>query len=211
MVDIGVGEDVVGDVGADVGAVVRPLDRGRQAADGAHELAVEDAVGVDVALDRVVVAPPRPGRAEGDGRPRGAVVVGALRPARRRVDAPEVVEDLVPVGLEVRVLRTKSGTGPGSRGLWYGMKPSRPQNRDGEDHDQVGEHDVALRIYQITEVSRCTTRLEAKVGPEHRPRIVQILCTGDASDHISPAMSAGKRPDVTMAAGGKGFGAWVGG
>lgn len=117
MIDVCVRKNIIRDVGADVGRVVRPLHRRRQALDVADQPALKHAVRVDVALDRVVVAAPRPVRTEGHRGPHGAVVVGALRAAaRRRVDPPQVVEDLVAVGLEVRVLRAEGRDGGGAGG-----------------------------------------------------------------------------------------------
>ena len=90
VVDVRRGEQVVRDVGVDVGVVVAPRHGGGDGGDVADELLGEADLRVGVALDLVVRAGPLPRRVPLDARARDAVDGGALG-ARAGVLAPEVV------------------------------------------------------------------------------------------------------------------------
>lgn len=91
MVDVAGGEEVVGDVGADVGVADAPDGGGGHGGDLRDELLAEVAGGVGVALDVVLPAVPLPGGGPGDGGAGGGVEGRALRAGGRAAFAPEVV------------------------------------------------------------------------------------------------------------------------
>jgi len=96
VVGVGGCEDVVGHVGPQVLRVVRPRHRRLHARDAADELALGHLLAaVDVALDVVGPALPRPRRPELHAAGRAAVDVRALLARRRLVLAPEVVITLI--------------------------------------------------------------------------------------------------------------------
>jgi len=104
VVGIRASEDVIGDIGAMIRPIIRPLNRGRQAANVPNLLARELAAGIYVALHRVLVALPGPCGAEGDAGSGWTVVVCALRARCRGADAPQVVQEFVPVDRLVSIL-----------------------------------------------------------------------------------------------------------
>lgn len=73
VVDVAGGEEVVGDVGADVGVADAPDGGGGHGGDLRDELLAEVAGGVGVALDVVLPAVPLPGGGPGDGGAGGGV------------------------------------------------------------------------------------------------------------------------------------------
>lgn len=106
-VDIRVGEDIIRDVGADVRVIVVPDSLGRQGANLADETPIEDAIGVWVALHRLLSAPPFPLCEPRHTARRGRVVVGALPSTGGGISVPNVVVELVAALLVVGVLIAK--------------------------------------------------------------------------------------------------------
>lgn len=150
-VRVGAGEEVVGDVGADVPVVVVPLHHaghGVYAGDGAAPL--DGSARVGVALDVVLAARPLPRAAPADVVRRAAVDVGALRSAAR-VLAPHVVVDVVAVARPVAVLVAQRLDLPAleDRGGFSGRgwcHRRRRGERDEEEERCGGLHLEALRL-----------------------------------------------------------------
>lgn len=118
VVDIGGREEIVGDIGVDVGVAVGPRDRGGNAADLADQLLVEGDARVGVGLDVGVATAPVPGGGPGDAVAGDGVHGGALG-AGAGVLAPKVVTDRVGTRLPVAILVTELsqlGAGHGQDG-----------------------------------------------------------------------------------------------
>ena len=90
MVDVRRSEEVVRDIGIDVGVVVAPLDGGRDGGDIADEFFIQVNLRVSVALDLVVGAGPLPGGGPRDAGA-GHAIDGRALGTRAAVLAPKVV------------------------------------------------------------------------------------------------------------------------
>lgn len=109
MIGILRSEDVVGDIGSYVTAIIAPLNVGGHTVDlGNGETLRELLACVHIALDVVFTSPPSPSAAPFDTRAGGALDGSALAARSGRVFAPEIVVELVAIATVVCVLGTQS-------------------------------------------------------------------------------------------------------
>lgn len=112
MVDIRVGEEIIGHIASEVGNVVGPLRCSGKPAYFADMLASKLTVSIDIALDSVGITSPTPVGTDGHATTRSwAVIIGALGTSSRGVKSPEIVQDGVFSGRVVSILRAQRGHG----------------------------------------------------------------------------------------------------
>lgn len=130
MVGVSRREDIVGNVGSDVGARVAPFCPGGDAANAGDDLLLwEVEPGVGVALDLGLGTRPGPVSVPGDTAAGSAVDVGALI-ASAGSGSPLVVVEVVPVAAQVGILVTQrlghcqrqDGSKVGDSGLHCGRR-----------------------------------------------------------------------------------------
>lgn len=104
MVDVSSSEQIVRNIAANVLVGVAPVCGSGQAVELADELLVDLSSRVDVALHVVLAARPLPVRAPFDATSRETINVCALRARGGGTFPPQVVVELVAIGLEVGIL-----------------------------------------------------------------------------------------------------------
>lgn len=124
MVRVRGSEEIVGNVGSDVGAAVRPGGSGLHVGDLAHEALLADLkTRVGVSLDVVLATGPRPVSVPAGTVAVGPVDVGALATRARALTPTVVVELITAVGI-VSVL-VAEGLSQGQRGEKPGEENKR--------------------------------------------------------------------------------------
>ena len=99
MIWIGRSEDIISNVGSDISCVISPLDARGHASSSLHGDSFSQlATRIRVTLDIILCTLPHPIAAPSNAIPYCPIIIGTLRTRRRRILAPQVVQDFVSIG-----------------------------------------------------------------------------------------------------------------